>query len=243
MTFNAELVNKFIEAIFPLPDLFVVYLNDYDDFSNCNEIYENIHKIDSNARVYHGISKMVITSPNLGGVVIKIPFNGFYDITYQYGRDYDSYDNEGQLAWEDFYGADDGKNSDDYCLAEFKKYLKLKARNLHCFVAKTLLYKTIDHVNIFLQECVIAEVDDDEVRQPSRKSKDIINEIKKEYGCYMDSEWLANCCDMYGEKKVKKFLAYCTKEDYDILSDMHDANFGYRPNGTPCLLDFSNFND
>ena len=61
--------------------------------------------------------------------------------------------------------------------------------------------------------------------------------------CFPYDTFLANCLDKYGKSKVKRFLHYCANIDPDILEDIHDGNFGYRKDETPCLLDYSNFND
>ena len=59
----------------------------------------------------------------------------------------------------------------------------------------------------------------------------------------MDTNWIANCIDKYGQSKVERFLNYCENIDPDLLEDVHSGNYGYREDGTPAILDFSNFLD
>ena len=118
MTFNHKLVDEFLEAIFPLPKEFgVICCNDDDesepvDFSLFKEAIWNI---DNKASIFFGMSKMVITSPNLGNVVIKIPFNGCYEEKYMGGG----------LKWSPFCWAT-GSDPMDYCLTEFEKYNRIR---------------------------------------------------------------------------------------------------------------------
>lgn len=230
MTFNHELVNQFLEAIFPLPQQFGIFLNEeksseLTDFSYFEEV---IYDIDPNASICFGASKMVIISPNLGNIVIKIPFNGHF--------------NETDDKWCPFMWAT-GSDPTDYCLAEYEKYNKLKTYGLDCFVAKVLYYKTICGTRIFLQEKITPEDDLCFSNQPSKKSQDLANRWYDEGKFYINPEWIANCLDKYGTSKVKRFLYYCTNIDLDILEDIHSGNYGYRDNETPCLLDYSNFLD
>lgn len=237
MTFNYELVNKIVEAIFPLPDKFgtIDDCGDTDeDPTGYDDIYNAAIKIDKDIQIEYGITKLVITSPNFGGVVIKIPFNGYF---VRYNQE------EEDFTWCGFCYAE-GTDCSDYCLSEYEKYCQLKARGLSCFITKTVFFRTICGVRVFLQEYVIPENDDYEVREPSLKSLRLADKWRKERKFYMiDSEWVANCLDKYGESKTEKFLNYCNTVDPSILEDAHCGNYGYRPNGTPCILDFSNFLD
>lgn len=232
MTFNYHNINKVLEAIFPLPKNFGLIQEEQLETDAFWDLEYELHSIDPSAFLSHGASKLVIISPNFGNVVIKIPFNGFY-----------IEDNEnGDLYWQDFSWAT-GSDSSDYCLAEYEKYHKLKAYGLDCFVAKTLYYKTICGFRIFLQEKIIPENDLYLSYTPTAKSKKLADKWRNEGIFYIDSEWIANCLDKYGQSKVKRFLNYCSNIDLDILEDSHCGNFGYRENGTPAILDYSNFLD
>lgn len=237
MTFNHKVINEFLEAIFPLPDEFglMCYGDESGEPVNFNSFIKKIKRVDPHANANYGMSKIVISSPQLDNIVIKIPFNGYFNEDYEDDNDYeDSY-------WTSFYGAT-GSDCGDYCLAEFEKYKKLKTYGLDCFVAKTLFYKTIDGIRVFLQEYVTPVYNSCTAHKASKKSKDIADEWRKAGKIDMNTEWIANCLDKYGKAKVERFLYYCKNIDEDILRDMHSGNYGYRNNGTPCLLDFSDFN-
>lgn len=238
MVFNNELVNNILDAVFPLPENFgiILYANNYEEDELLQDIEYNIKQIDSTASIEYGMSKMVIISPKLENIVIKIPFNGYY----MEEKDLDT--EECKKVWEPFYWAP-CSNTSDYCLAEFEKFDRLKTYDLDCFVAKTIYYKNIFDTNVFIQEQVTPVDCSEKVYRPSKKSRDIAEKWHEEEKIYMDTDWIANCIDKYGQSKVERFLNYCSNIDPDILEDMHGGNYGYREDGTPALLDFSNYLD
>ena len=223
MTFNHNAVDKILTAIFPLPEEFGL---DNNTPINFKLIQNQIKTVDACACINFGISKMVIISPSFDNVVIKIPFNGEFDENAE---------------WLPFEWAN-GSSSSDYCLAEYEKYCRLKTYGLDCFVAKTIKYKTIDNIRIFIQEKVIPEEDTCSLDFiPSLKSKELARKWQEEGQSIFDTFWFANCLDKYGQSKVQRFLYYCNNIDLDILEDTHEGNYGYRENGTPVILDYSNF--
>lgn len=233
MIFNSKIVDEFLESIFPLPNKFGLMLCE-DGESNPVDFFafeDAVYSVDYNATVRFGMSKIVIISPKLNNIVIKIPFNGYFIET-----------DEGDLNWYDFCWAS-GSDCSDYCLAEYEKYDKLRTYELDCFVAKTIYYKTINGVRIFLQEKVIPENDMCFNQTASAGSRNLAKKWYKERKFDIDPEWIANCLDKYGKSKVERFLYYCSNIDLDILEDIHSGNFGYRNNETPCILDYSNFED
>ena len=231
MIFNHNVINKILKEIFPLPKHFGI-IEGVDPTTEIINITNKIRQIEPTISLYHGASKMVIASPIIGNTVIKIPFNGFYEEDCE----------TGELYWNDFCWAT-GSDSSDYCLAEYEKYHRLKTYGLDCFVAKTLYYKTIDGIRIFLQEQITPENDLCSFYTPSQQSKNIANKWYTEGKFNIESEWIANCLDKYGQSKVKRFLHYCKNIDLDILEDAHGGNYGYRTNGTPAILDYSNYMD
>ena len=226
MTFNHNAVDKILTAIFPLPEEFGLD-NDTKPI-NFSLIQNQIKTVDACAHINFGISKMAIISPNFNNIVIKIPFNGEFD---------------NNAEWLPFEWAS-GSSSSDYCLAEYEKYCRLKTYGLDCFVAKTIKYKTIDNVRIFIQEKVIPQEDTYSLDFiPSLKSKELARRWQEEGQSIFDTFWFANCLDKYGQSKVQRFLYYCNNIDLDILEDTHEGNYGYRENGTPVILDYSSFSD
>ena len=225
MTFNHNAVDKILTAIFPLPEEFGL---DNGKPLNFKLMQNQIKRVDVCAHINFGVSKMVIISPNFNNIVIKIPFNGEFDE---------------EFGWSPFKWAQSSDCS-DYCLAEYEKYCQLKKYGLNCFVAKTIPYKTLNNIRIFIQEKVIPKEDTcflDFV--PSLKSKELAKRWKEEGQSIFDTLWFASCLDKYGQSKVQKFLYYCNNIDLDILEDTHEGNYGYRENGTPVILDYSNFSN
>jgi hypothetical protein len=233
MKFNSAVVDEILDNIFPLPSCFGVQLDNPmgdDEPVGFSDIQEIVGMIDPDANIYYGMSKLVIISPRVGNVVIKIPFNGFF--TY-----YNSIEQWVPFTWAT------GTDSSDYCLAEYEKYERLKTYELECFVAKTMFYKKICGVRVFLQERVMTTLDSWKSPQPSQRSSKIADQWYNEGKFYIDPEWIANCLDFYGQSKVKRFLHYCSNIDLDILADVHSGNFGYRNGETPVIIDYSNFSD
>lgn len=230
-------IDEFLDVIFPLPQRFGVIIPENDgDETEPTDLFlfeDEVHSIDPEATVRFGVSKIVIISPKLNGIVIKIPFNGYFSKTE------DEYEDP---EWHPFNWAT-GSDASDYCLAEYEKYKELKAQGLDCFVAKTVFYKTVHGVRVFLQERATPENDLYQTCKPSQNSQDLANKWYREDKFAIDPEWIANCIDRYGKSKVEKFLYYCNNVDLDILEDAHHGNYGYRGNETPCILDYSNYKD
>lgn len=233
MTVNYSNINKVLNKIFPLPKNLGVITNDYyEDNEFLHFLTTEIYDVDPDAFINHGISKLVIISPNFGDAVIKIPFNGIYEEDSE----------TGELQWYDFQWAA-GSDPNDYCLTEYEKYHRLKNYGLDCFVAKILYYKKINGIRVFLQEQVTPENELCTSYIPSLQSKTLAEKWRDEGKISINSTWIANCLDKYGESKVKRFLYFCENIDLDILEDAHCGNYGYRKNGTPAILDYSNYQD
>ena len=218
--FNEDFANKMLATLCPLPNYFGRdSASDHDAAINYW-----FNKYDFNASIKYGASKLVILSPEFGDSVLKISFKGYFDD-----------DDE----WVPFQHAP-GSDSADYCLAEYEKYKKLKELNLDCFVAKTSPYMTIGDVRVFIQEKITPydEILDCSFDHPTKDSMKLAEKYCPSSS--LDLTWIANCFDSYGTSKVKDFFDYCAK-DLDILNDFYETNYGYRKNGTPALLDFSNF--
>ena len=236
MEFNNEVIDEILNSIFPLPDDFgmVIHTN-HDDDAPCNIglLEELLYDIDPAVEIRFGVTKLVIYSPRVGeNVVLKIPFNGYFE----------EIEDEEEPFWHPFEWAP-ASDRTDYCLAEYEKYKNLKSKRLSCFVAKTFLYKVVNGIRVFVQEYAVPGADMYNGHSASFKSQTLAKDWREKYGFNIDSEWIANCIDKYGVSIVKRFLTYCDKEDPDLLEDGHSGNYGYRDNGTPCLIDYSNFID
>ena len=238
MTFNGKLINDILEAIGPLPERFGLEIEDDEPTEPIfyEEICSAIHDVDEEAYVRFGMSKMVIISPNIGDVVIKIPFNGCFFVEYDE-------DDQCNSSWSPFIWSPAAGSKSDYCLAEWQKFKRLKTYGLDCFVAKTYFYRELCGTRIFLQERVIPLDDVVSEHHASAHSLDVAKQWYYNGKSDIEPDWLAVCLDKYHQSKVERFLHYCSNIDLDILEDLHDSNIGYRINGTPCILDYSNFAD
>ena len=241
MNINFENINKVLDAIFPLPYEFGVEssTNDISEEPVLEYIYTRAFEVDHWISIKHGISKLVLISPNFGNVVIKIPFNGtrceryFLSDPEDEESDYEYY-----TEFTEFSGASD-RDSSDYCLLEYEIYNTLKHHSFNCFAVKTLFYKIIEGTRIFLQEAAYPKEDCYEKFNISENSEKTAQKWKKERIIYMDIDWVAACIDKYGERKTKKFLEFA--DENNLLGDMHDGNYGYRKGGYPVLIDFSDY--
>lgn len=233
MIINESVVNKIIEIISPLIHDEFGRIEEDDDYSfdDAYWIQEELIEHGIDAEVLNGVSKCAILCPDMGDVVLKIPFNGWYHV------DMDT----GELIWYPFEESEDDTRC-DYCAAEYCKYEELASKGLECFVAETMIYKSENNHSFYLQEYVTPFYLDEDTHPTSPQTKEIVETLKVDAEM-VDSEWFANCVEYYGKKKVESFFNYCKTTDSTILSDTHSGNFGYRKNGTPALLDFSGWYD
>lgn len=238
MKFKHEIIDQLLDNLFPLPEQFGLDCSEgADELPNYWAIKDSLREVDKNVRIYYGMSKLVILPSKAKDIVIKIPFNGYYRDSLEW------LEGEGEEVeeWCDFYFAT-GSDPADYCLTEYEKFKNLKKRHLDSFVAETIFYREVDGVKVFIQERVIPfESCDRSSNKPSRKSKVVAREWRMQGKHYMNSNWVANCIDYYGEKRTEHFFFYCENFDEDITHDLHSGNFGYRKDGSPVLLDYSGF--
>lgn len=261
MKFNAELARKLIAAVFeemPVNRQFGPVSADDLTPVAFDVIYDAVTDIDADADIHYGISKLVIISPNLGDYVVKIPFNGMYEDSCENectreGGCSSAYQNYcccdcpyGEISdddcWCDYSNAD-SPTGWNYCDAEWQKYKKLKKNGLGCFVAKIYPFMEIDGFKCFIQEVAVAENDhyEDTAIHITKASLKKAQDFNEEF-CYdLNEAWLGLCIETFGAALVRRFMRYVETEDNEILTDMHSGNYGYRPNGTPCILDFASF--
>lgn len=248
MEFNEKLVSKVINNI-QLPKKFGLILyselmpdvND-DPPAHYADFVTAVKEIEPTAYVTHGVSKICIASPKFDGVVIKIPFNGFF---LPYAKSGPGDDDPTGSSWCSFCCAF-GSLKNDYCMTELEKYKKLKEKELEMFVAATQVYDVIDGRNIYIQE------ETQSLREYYNPNRNIphpqsflnkIEKITKKYHSSLRPTWLADCTIAYGQSKVEEFLKFCYNHDRDITADCHIDNYGYRRDDTPAIFDYSNFGD
>lgn len=261
MNFNRELALKLVNAVFnmmPEDYQFGPECGNDQIPTNLGMIYDEVESVDADAELHWGISKLVIISPNLGNYVIKVPFNGMYEENYDYGCTLD--DGECPYScgscWECEHGIEpdpkeywcnysnaDSPTGWNYCDAEWQKYKNLRKIGLDCFVAKTYPFVEINGFKCFIQEKAVAEneANGNETSRVTFASRQKAESLNSEFHCDLNESWLGLCIEIFGAKKVRRFMKYAENVDHEILSDMHSGNYGYRPNGTPCILDFAAF--
>lgn len=268
----AEIIDKILNT-FEIPEKFGQYYGDekieFDFTEYRNKITKAINKI-TPITICSGVSKMVIV-PKKYPFVIKIPFNGFFSLDTESMPDF--WGSRTSLTLEEMnlfyeeaaekkdnwikthlkeityfepfeYACDD--NPSDYCLDELQKYEIIKEKNFAPFFAGTYYYTSKDGTNIYIQEKAIAyENSTTSQIKISRESLEKAKNIQDDSGFYVPSTWLATALECYGEKFVTKFFNYATEDEDELRlwEDMHNGNLGYRPDGTPCFIDFSGWRD
>lgn len=182
-----------------------------------------VELIDTQTQFACGISKLVIFSND--SEVVKVPFDGGF---------LDREDEDG----EDFYFFEIA----DYCDREAVIYYEAVEAGVEEFFAKTELAGYADcgrplYKSERVFEYMSVETIDIRRKEPSQKAK---NSANNSYYCALPFDWLARAYDYYGEEKVKKLIAFL--DEFDIR-DLHDGNIGFRKNGAPVLLDYSDYRE
>lgn len=247
-------VKKLFEGVeFPID--FGTY-NESDSLENDEEI---MAVVDLNTSDYfyslHGASKYILINDKLP-YVIKIPFNGFWEEVYEeeiYKED-DIEDVEEDIfpkyvftnfecAGRDSY-CDDAMWENNYCETEARFYQVIEEgrEDIKIFFAETRYCTAIDGKRIYLQEKVIpySKADD----KYSHKSSPLAKELSKKVYHQIAEDWIEAAIIYYGEELTKKFIDFLDNDDdigEIIKEDLHNENYGYREDGSPCLLDYSGY--
>lgn len=254
MRYNRDVAMRIFKVLEKyLPENFGKVLDD-DYIVNIIEIEDELWKIDHTVRFYSGVSKLAIVAESLGEVAIKVPFNGCYEYSeeyydYQHSDEYDYADDEEEWDFDrkyffEYFCGGGGKCNDDYCAEEYAAYKELKELGYEKFVAETELLGGINGMYILVQEFVTSMNDFDKKIINSKKSVETSKRIREDYvsANNVDDDWVAACIEHYGEELSEKFFNYTEEDGYSILADAHWGNYGYREDGSPCVLDFSDYN-
>lgn len=184
-----------------------------------------------------GATKFVIIPENLD-YVIKIPFNGQYDY---------SWDEEDDIFTPFEHG---GKENYDYLNLELEIFKDWKEKELtrdDILITQFLLpIEEVDIINgfsIYIQKKAISYTDlyEDGRKVPvSEEMQKKVSEISKREGFYpypsLPLDWLASCYnELKDEIKMTKFL-----RSVDYISDLHRGNIGYCGN-TPVIIDYAGY--
>ena len=189
------------------------YFNEY----NCNRLF---HYIELKGYVTAtGATKFVVIGDS---TVLKIPFNTYIDFI--------------RKDKEDIYSIP------DYCEIETSIYNQAKEYGgIDQFFAREEKVGEIAGMPIYEQEKCITYRDDE--RDRDEEYLETIEKISKEcdvknifFGCL---RWTAELVYYYGWKAVNRLIDYC--KEYGYINDLHDGNYGYRADGTPCFIDYSGY--
>lgn len=247
MKFNAGLGEKIVETLIksiPEGGYFYLEYQGLDDVCCANEenneivelsdIKEALYKIDPTIEIHFGYSKVVITSPNLDGAVIKIPFKGYYTLL----------DHEYRFVSFDYAPIENHWN---YCEYECKVYKYMVDCGFGDFFAEIAYFASLGNFDCYIQEYVASKAT---IGLPSISDKSIYKaaDFCAEVGqdLFDDFNWLGFCIETYGEEIVYYFLQLFEEDEMlneCIMSDLHSKNYGQRMSGTPCILDYCGFFD
>ena len=213
---------------------------DGEDYTNIDEWVSDIinkNKLNNSIEYRHGVSKAVFIFNNLN-FVIKIPFNGSWEC--EYGLDKDS-DRVVEISrdWYDFI-------TEDYCEKELSKYTKAKEKGLEIFFAAVDNFTLSENRKpIYIQEKVIPfyEYEKENKISITEEHEMLARRLRCDFHSRLFDSWIAAAIKYYGFDLTKKFLSFIEKEDYEIGADLHSGNYGFRENGTPCLLDYSGWEE
>ena len=186
---------------------------------------------------FYGASKCVLI-PKGADYVIKIPFNGMESYEELYDEDNDEYYG-GEWYFENYTGCQHGEGW-DYCLAEAILYHKAKQAKILDVFCKTKLIGRVNNHPIYTQSRAIPfswYYLKKEKDYESERSKKIQNYCKKKELPQLNSIWLADAFEYYGERRFNKIMNFIKKER---LNDFHTDNIGYIGH-QPILIDFSGF--
>lgn len=180
--------------------------------------------------------------------VLKIGFNGQWSYREIYDDATGEYEWNDEPEWADYTEAE-GYDHSDYATTEWEMYNELEEAGFGIFMAATeLIYKDKNGRNFFIQEKVRSYSDYGTSRQPSKESREKVEKMKSMFGygeIICNVIWDALAIDYYGEEAYNAFKDFINnKSRYTWDSDLHCGNFGCRESdGSPCILDCSNFFD
>lgn len=232
------------------------------DFELPNQIYNIMRKSGLDWREFHGASKLVLAFPELK-VAIKIPFTGEFmepeDLRGEYSfckgcESYCCYSDccphyeevlQKEQDYCDFNFFDGAGDYDwDYCCLELNYYTQIKDYGFEQFYAKTaFLGSTQNNFPCYIQEWCESYDDSNVDTSSSERSRSHVQELKtnNNYRSYFYDDWVALAVERYGEELVDAFLLKFLREHDEYVGDMHSGNFGFRADGSPVIIDFSDF--
>lgn len=184
------------------------------DTEETESIIKVYDQLDNTVTTTFGVSKFVIFLND--STVVKIPFNGHWD---QCDNTFKTFINQ------------------DYCAIEESVYADAVAAGVEIFFAQTMYGgKTAKFTPYYISERVYNFYSSNVNKV--KFSEDSLNKAKKTN--IIDTGWLAYAYEYYGEDLVKQLIIFLTENE---ISDLHNDNLGFRKNGEPVILDYSDFNE
>lgn len=214
---------------FMIPEEFGIDEDDNLANDSMEEVMDQIDNTDGDIITAWGVSQFVIIGANWDNVV-KIPFKGMFYWYQDHDRDFDSYE------FRPF------RYCKDYCARGYHIYEEAVEEGIEeLFAEMDILGHTPDGTPIYTQEKISMTACDcslDDVKYGTPETLEKARELKTTSYCPFLGEWVSAAIDCYGIEKFKKMLDFLTKRN---INDFHTENYGYRYDGTPCLIDYSDW--
>lgn len=233
------------------------------DFQLPSQIHNIMQESGFSWAYFHGASKLVLALPELK-VAIKIPFTGEFMEPEDCSGEYDFCDGcessyccysccpnreereaireERREDFDSFNGA--GDYEWDYCGLELEYYTQIAEYGFDKFYAETAFLGTTQNgFPCYIQEWCESYEDSDIDTSSSEHSRSHVQELKtnNNYRSYFYDDWVALAVERYGEELADAFFLNFLREHNEYVGDMHSGNFGFRADGSPVIIDFSDF--
>lgn len=208
------------------------------EFDSCDLQNQLACLVMGNFHIENGITKAVIIFDNLP-YVIKIPFNGTWDYDYDYDEENDEWVERDAIFT--YFNCARAFDTSDYCWNELDKIVMAYKRGYGCFFPKTAVIFA-NGQRFYIQEKVQVACERRFTPTTSKDSRDKAASLTGEYRI-CNEDWRAAAIESYGEAILISFVNWNDAGMLGYLDDMHNANYGYRFDGTPVMFDVSGFRD
>lgn len=204
------------------------------------DLYEQLERLNMGSfHIENGITKAVIIFDSLP-YVIKIPFNGMWEYDYDYDEENDEYiESDASFIYFNHARALD---TSDYCWNELDKIVKAYDYGYGCFFPETVVVCENNGRRFYIQEKVRPAYERNFTPTTSKDSRDKAANLAIGYRI-CNEDWRAAAIESYGEAILISFVNWNDAGTLGYLEDMHNANYGYRFDGTPVMFDVSGFRD
>jgi hypothetical protein len=223
--------------------------NDIEESTLYYNILEYLNKKGENYEVFTGATKVAFLFNDIENIIIKIPFDGYCSTEYDEIEDWS--EEEQEEGFKDVYF------DTNYCGEEADLYAIMEGKELEDFFAETRFVAEINGRKFYAQEYVpvtqlnvddaiyyeddIIKIPNSVTTKPQEETLKKSKEIQSKVNPYtLNDYWFAKAVEYYGEEKSEKLLTFLY--DYNI-NDLHNSNIGYRSNGSPCIFDFSGYEE